>query len=130
MACGKEVSSYVEQEQICGMCKLCPVTRLWAPFFVWWIRNFVSTTLPLLPRKEGLHPKTIAEEQLTPGSMVMKPPPPLLWRTASTLTMATTGVLSRLFLYGTQRVEVDGMDTFLALLKSRRGKRNAGLLTG
>lgn len=78
----------------------------------------------------GLHPKTIAEEQLTSGSMIMKPPPHLLWRTASTLTMATTGVLSRLFLYGTQRVEVDGMDTFLALLKSRRGERNAGLLTG
>lgn len=32
MACGKEVSGYVEQEQICGMCKLCNITRLWVSF--------------------------------------------------------------------------------------------------
>lgn len=44
--------------------------------------------------------------------------------------MATTGILSRLFLYGTQRVKVDGMDKFLELLKARRNERNAGLLTG
>lgn len=57
-------------------------------------------------------------------------PPPLLWKATSTATMAATGILSRIFLYGTQRVEIDGMDAFLALLKSRREERNSGLLTG
>lgn len=56
--------------------------------------------------------------------------PPLLWQAASTATMATTGILSRIFLYGTQRVEIDGMDAFLALLKYRREERSSGLLTG
>lgn len=63
--------------------------------------------------------------------MTVKASPVSLWRTAaSTAAMATTGILSRLFLYGTQRVKVDGMDKFLELLKARRNERNAGLLTG
>ncbi|RPB08890.1 hypothetical protein P167DRAFT_511486 [Morchella conica CCBAS932] len=62
--------------------------------------------------------------------MTVKASPVSLWRTAaSTAAMATTGILSRLFLYGTQRVKVDGMDKFLELLKARRNERNAGLLT-
>lgn len=60
----------------------------------------------------------------------MVKPPGMLWRAASTTTIAAAGVLSRLFLYGTQYVEIDGMDNFLALIKARRKERSAGLLTG
>lgn len=75
------------------------------------------------------HSKLQPTRSLPPKTMSIKPPP-LLWRAASTATMATTGILSRLFLYGTQRVKIDGMEAFLALLRSRQKERNLGLLTG
>jgi hypothetical protein len=75
--------------------------------------------------------KRTTKNTYTHINMSVKASPVSLWRTAaSTAAMATTGILSRLFLYGTQRVKVDGMDKFLELLKARRNERNAGLLTG
>lgn len=58
--------------------------------------------------------------------------PSLLWRTASTAIMATTGMIARTFLYGLSSVEVAGLDKFLALLDARRdiGARQRGLITG
>ncbi|EFW99315.1 tafazzin [Grosmannia clavigera kw1407] len=58
--------------------------------------------------------------------------PSLLWRTASTAVMATTGLICRTFLYGLSSVEVHGLDKFLALLDSRRDieARQRGLITG
>lgn len=82
----------------------------------------------LKTRRQG---KRTTKSTYTHINMTVKASPVSLWRTAaSTAAMATTGILSRLFLYGTQRVKVDGMDKFLELLKARRNERNAGLLTG
>ena len=46
--------------------------------------------------------------------------------------MGVTGLLSKSFIYGFNRVEVVGLDKFLAILESRRDvqKRQRGLLTG
>lgn len=116
-------AGYVEQEQICGMCKLRSITRLWVSFCLVDSEPCFNDVISFV------FTQTTTDKKFTSGFMATRLSF-LLWRAASTVTMATTGIMSRLFLYGTQRVEVDGMDAFLALLKSRRGKRDAGLLTG
>ncbi len=57
--------------------------------------------------------------------------PGLLWRTASTAIMATTGILCRSFLFGFNKVEVVGLDSFLRLLDARKDvdARQRGLIT-
>lgn len=47
----------------------------------------------------------------------------------SNLTILTTGLLSRLFLYATQHPTVEGLDEFLVLLDARR-RPHRGLITG
>lgn len=55
----------------------------------------------------------------------------LLRYAASTTVMATTGMLSRTFIYATQKVEVDNLESFLRVLDARRkAGRTQGLLTG
>lgn len=46
--------------------------------------------------------------------------------------MGATGILSKAFLYGLNRVEVNGLSRFLDILDSRKdpAKRERGLLTG
>lgn len=56
----------------------------------------------------------------------MKP----LSRLASAAIIGGTGVLSRLFLYGTQRVQVEGLEPFLKILRAKRETNDRGLLTG
>jgi monolysocardiolipin acyltransferase len=58
--------------------------------------------------------------------------PSLSLRLKSAMVMGMTGVLSKVFLYGFNRVEVTGLSRFLDLLESRRdpAKRQRGLLTG
>ena len=58
--------------------------------------------------------------------------PSLSWRIKSALVMGMTGVISRVFLYGFNKVEVHGLDRFLELLNSRKdpANRKRGLLTG
>jgi monolysocardiolipin acyltransferase len=48
------------------------------------------------------------------------------------MIMGMTGVISRVFLYGFNTVEVTGLSNFLHLLDSRRdpANRQRGLLTG
>ncbi|KAJ4304178.1 Lyso-phosphatidylcholine acyltransferase [Collariella sp. IMI 366227] len=57
--------------------------------------------------------------------------PSLSWRIKSAMIMGMTGVLSRVFLYGFNKVEVTGLDRFLAILDSRKdpANRKRGLLT-
>ncbi|GAM90317.1 hypothetical protein ANO11243_083600 [Dothideomycetidae sp. 11243] len=58
--------------------------------------------------------------------------PSLLWRGGSALTIGLTGFLCRTFLLGLNRLEVNGYEKFLELLKSRedvQGRRR-GLITG
>lgn len=58
--------------------------------------------------------------------------PGLSWRVKSAMVMGMTGVISRCFLYGFNKVEVTGLSRFLELLESRKdpAKRERGLLTG
>ncbi len=67
-------------------------------------------------------------------STSMGPPqqPGLPWRIASSVVMGVTGLLSKGFIYGLNRVEVVGLDGFLRILDSRRDveKRQRGLVTG
>lgn len=60
------------------------------------------------------------------------PQPSLSWRIASSITMGTVGVLSRLFLFGANRTEVHGLEKFLVLLDEREDieSRKRGLITG
>ena len=52
-------------------------------------------------------------------------------KAASTAVIGVTGLLTRLFLCGTQRTEVEGLEAFLKLLDARRrGETDRGLLTG
>ncbi len=53
-------------------------------------------------------------------------------RLVSTVVMGMTGVMSKVFIYGLNRVEVVGLDGFLKMLDSRRDveKRQRGLITG
>ncbi|KAK4123382.1 acyltransferase-like protein [Parathielavia appendiculata] len=64
---------------------------------------------------------------LPPASQ--RPSPSL--RLKSAMVMGVTGVLSKFFLYGFNRVEVTGLSRFLELLESRKdpAKRQRGLLT-
>ncbi|KAL2137161.1 hypothetical protein VTI74DRAFT_7708 [Chaetomium olivicolor] len=57
--------------------------------------------------------------------------PSLSWRLKSAMIMGMTGVISRVFLYAFNRVEVTGLDRFLNLLDSRKdpANRTRGLLT-
>ncbi|KAH6636273.1 hypothetical protein F5144DRAFT_645132 [Chaetomium tenue] len=57
--------------------------------------------------------------------------PTLSMRLKSAMIMGMTGVLSKCFLYGFNRVEVTGLSRFLDILDSRRdpAKRQRGLLT-
>ncbi|KAK4106271.1 hypothetical protein N658DRAFT_519857 [Parathielavia hyrcaniae] len=57
--------------------------------------------------------------------------PSLSLRLKSAMVMGMTGILSKVFLYGFNRVEVTGLSRFLELLESRRdaAKRQRGLLT-
>ncbi|KAL2181393.1 uncharacterized protein P884DRAFT_288620 [Thermothelomyces heterothallicus CBS 202.75] len=57
--------------------------------------------------------------------------PSLSMRLKSAMIMGMTGVLSKCFLYGFNRVEVTGLSRFLDILDSRRdpAKRQRGLLT-
>ncbi|GAB1320259.1 Lyso-phosphatidylcholine acyltransferase [Madurella fahalii] len=67
----------------------------------------------------------------------MSPPAPapqrpsLSWRVKSAIIMGMTGVISKCFLYGFNKVEVTGLSRFLELLESRRdpARRQRGLLT-
>ncbi|KAL2270291.1 hypothetical protein VTJ83DRAFT_2475 [Remersonia thermophila] len=71
----------------------------------------------------------------TPPLPPPSPPPPpkasLSVRLKSAFIMGMTGVLSKWFLYGFNRVEVTGFSRFLDVLESRRdpAKRQRGLLT-
>ncbi|KAK3302383.1 uncharacterized protein B0T15DRAFT_542789 [Chaetomium strumarium] len=58
-------------------------------------------------------------------------PPSLSLRLKSAMIMGMTGVISRCFLYGFNKVEVTGLSRFLDLLDSRKdpAKRERGLLT-
>ena len=58
--------------------------------------------------------------------------PTLLSRTASSMVMGLTGVISKCFLYGLNKVEVVGLPKFLEILDSRRDPdaRQRGLITG
>ncbi len=58
--------------------------------------------------------------------------PPLSLRLKSAMIMGMTGVLSKAFLYGFNKVEVTGLTRFLDILDSRRdpANRQRGLLTG
>ncbi len=56
--------------------------------------------------------------------------PSALWRASSVPVIALTGILSRLFLFGTQRTSVEGLDDFLQILNARRTHKDRGLLTG
>lgn len=53
-------------------------------------------------------------------------------RLKSAMVMGVTGLLSKCFLYGFNRVEVTGLARFLDILDSRRdpANRQRGLLTG
>ncbi|KAF2836873.1 hypothetical protein M501DRAFT_1018746 [Patellaria atrata CBS 101060] len=57
--------------------------------------------------------------------------PSLPWRASSMAVMALTGILSRAFLYGLSRTEVDGLEGFLRVLDRRKDvkKRDRGLIT-
>ncbi|KAK4156747.1 hypothetical protein C8A00DRAFT_40869 [Chaetomidium leptoderma] len=67
----------------------------------------------------------------------MEPPasapqrPSLSWRLRSAMIMGLTGVVSKCFLYGLNRVEVTGLSRFLDILDSRKdpAARQRGLLT-
>jgi monolysocardiolipin acyltransferase len=58
--------------------------------------------------------------------------PSLLWRAISTVTLAFTGTISKIFLIFAARAEAHGLDGFLDILKEREdvSKRRKGLLTG
>lgn len=58
--------------------------------------------------------------------------PSSCWRFCSTVASLTVGALSRGFLYGLNKTEVQGQETFLKLLESRRDSnaRTRGLITG
>jgi hypothetical protein len=60
------------------------------------------------------------------------PPNSLPWRTASTATLTTVGLLSKTFLALATSKEVYGLDAFVKLLDGRRDieQRERGLLTG
>ncbi|CAK7263562.1 Lyso-phosphatidylcholine acyltransferase [Sporothrix epigloea] len=57
--------------------------------------------------------------------------PGALWRAASTIAMASTGMICRSILYGFNNLEVVGLDNFLKLLDARKDveARQRGLLT-
>ncbi|KAK3997351.1 hypothetical protein QBC44DRAFT_280254 [Cladorrhinum sp. PSN332] len=58
--------------------------------------------------------------------------PSLSMRMKSSMIMGVTGLISRTFLYGFNRVEVSGLQRFIELVDSRESpeKRQRGLLTG
>ncbi|KAL1843699.1 hypothetical protein VTJ49DRAFT_399 [Mycothermus thermophilus] len=73
---------------------------------------------------------------MSPSTHLTTPPPPpprasLSVRLKSAFIMGMTGVLSKWFLYGFNRVEVTGFSRFLDVLESRRdpAQRQRGLLT-
>ena len=57
--------------------------------------------------------------------------PSLPWRVGSACIMGISGSLSRLIMYGTNSIEVHGLDGFLKLLDERKDveKRTRGLIT-
>jgi len=58
--------------------------------------------------------------------------PSLAWRIKSAVIMGVTGIVSRFFLFGLNRMEVTGLPGFLDVLQRRQDpdKRQRGLLTG
>jgi len=56
----------------------------------------------------------------------------LSWRIRATAVIAFTGIASKIFLYGLNRTEVQGLDEFVKILEERRDPagRERGLLTG
>ena len=60
------------------------------------------------------------------------PQPSLSWRIGSSITMGVIGVLSRLFMFGANKTEVHGLESFLELLDEREdiNSRKRGLITG
>lgn len=58
--------------------------------------------------------------------------PSLPWRASSAIVMGVSATLCRAFLYGGNRVKVNGLDGFLNLLESRADVegRQRGLITG
>ena len=76
-------------------------------------------------------------ETPAPAPRTMSPPvsslpdaPGPLWRFGSSAIMGMTGVLCKVFLYGFNRVETQGLDNFLRILDERkRDGRKRGLVT-
>ena len=58
--------------------------------------------------------------------------PSLPWRTGSSLIMGFSGAISRIFIFGANRTDIHGLDSFLGLLDERRdiSERQRGLITG
>lgn len=58
--------------------------------------------------------------------------PSLPWRIGSSLTTGIVGLLCRTFLIGFNRLEINGLDSFLELLDERKDVdgRTKGLITG
>jgi hypothetical protein len=58
--------------------------------------------------------------------------PSATWRASSNLTMFLTGMISKAFLFGFNRTEVNGLDGFLKILDQRKDieGRQRGLITG
>lgn len=58
--------------------------------------------------------------------------PSVPWRLLSSTTMLGVGALCRAFLLGVSRPEINGLDSFLEILESRKdpSQRSKGLLTG
>ena len=58
--------------------------------------------------------------------------PSLPWRAMSAMTMFDVAALSRAFLFFACQTEVNGLDSFLQILESRKdpSQRTRGLLTG
>lgn len=74
-------------------------------------------------------------EVSSPSSIAMPPPlqsPSLPWRASSTVVTGLTGMVSRMFLYGFNKVETTGLQRFLNILDEREDvdSRKRGLLTG
>ena len=59
-------------------------------------------------------------------------PPSLPWRIGSSTVMGVVGSLTRAFMYGLNRTETHGLESFLEVLDNRKDvdQRERGLITG